>query len=51
MVRCRVRRPSQTKVVGVAFADASVRELGVAEFADTDLFSNTEVGYNLSRII
>ncbi|TDL24664.1 DNA mismatch repair protein MSH2 [Rickenella mellea] len=31
-----------TKSVGVAFADASVREIGVAEFVDNDLFSNIE---------
>ncbi|KAF8468885.1 muts domain V-domain-containing protein [Kalaharituber pfeilii] len=30
------------RVVGVAFADASVRELGVSEFADNDLYSNFE---------
>lgn len=33
----------KTKTVGVAFADTSIRELGVAEFVDNDLFSNTEV--------
>jgi DNA mismatch repair protein MSH2 len=31
------------KTIGVAFADTSVRELGVADFVDNDLFSNTEV--------
>lgn len=31
------------KTVGVAFADTSVRQLGVADFVDNDLFSNTEV--------
>ncbi|KAJ3736284.1 muts domain V-domain-containing protein [Lentinula guzmanii] len=30
------------KTIGIAFADTSVRELGVADFADNDLFSNTE---------
>lgn len=30
------------RTVGVAFADASIRQLGVSEFADNDLFSNTE---------
>ncbi|KAG5637197.1 hypothetical protein H0H81_005410 [Sphagnurus paluster] len=30
------------KTVGVAFADTSVRQLGVADFVDNDLFSNTE---------
>ncbi|KAJ7598643.1 DNA mismatch repair protein [Mycena floridula] len=35
---------SKTKVksVGIAFADTSVRALGVADFVDNDLFSNTE---------
>ena len=37
---------TKTKAVGVAFADTSSRELGVADFVDNDLFSNTEVfGY------
>ncbi|KAL1923743.1 uncharacterized protein VTP21DRAFT_8723 [Calcarisporiella thermophila] len=30
------------KVVGVAFADASIREFGVAEFIDNELYSNFE---------
>ncbi|KAJ7652226.1 DNA mismatch repair protein [Mycena rosella] len=30
------------KTLGVAFADPSVRELGVADFVDNDLFSNME---------
>ncbi|OZJ02634.1 hypothetical protein BZG36_04160 [Bifiguratus adelaidae] len=30
------------KVIGVCFADASARDLGVAEFVDNDLFSNFE---------
>ena len=34
---------AKSKAVGVAFADTSVRELGVADFVDNDLFSNTEV--------
>jgi DNA mismatch repair protein MSH2 len=34
---------TKTKAVGIAFADTSVRELGVADFVDNDLFSNTEV--------
>ncbi|SCV69244.1 BQ2448_2264 [Microbotryum intermedium] len=32
------------KTVGVTFADTSRQEMGVAEFIDNDLFSNTEVG-------
>lgn len=35
-------RASEARNVGVCFADASVRELGVAEFLDNDLFSNFE---------
>ncbi len=34
---------ARTKTVGVAFADTSTRELGVADFVDNDCFSNTEV--------
>ncbi|CAG8439292.1 7439_t:CDS:10 [Ambispora leptoticha] len=30
------------KIVGVAFADASIRELGVSEFMDNELYSNFE---------
>ncbi|KII91117.1 hypothetical protein PLICRDRAFT_51307 [Plicaturopsis crispa FD-325 SS-3] len=33
---------AKTKNIGIAFADTSVRELGVADFVDNDLFSNTE---------
>ncbi|KAL0958358.1 hypothetical protein HGRIS_000500 [Hohenbuehelia grisea] len=33
---------SKVKSVGIAFADTSSRELGVADFVDNDLFSNTE---------
>ncbi|KAI9822128.1 MAG: MutS-like protein [Thelocarpon impressellum] len=35
-------RASEARNVGVCFADASVRELGVAEFLDNDLYSNFE---------
>lgn len=34
---------AKTKTVSIAYADTSVREIGAAEFADNDLFSNTEV--------
>ncbi|BGP19387.1 MSH2 protein [Rhodosporidiobolus nylandii] len=30
------------KTVGIAFADTSLQEMGVSEYVDTDLFSNTE---------
>ncbi|KAF7348478.1 DNA mismatch repair protein 2 [Mycena venus] len=33
---------AKTKTLGVAFADPTVRELGVADFVDNDLFSNME---------
>lgn len=33
----------KARTVSMAYADTSVRELGVAEFVDNDLFSNTEV--------
>ena len=35
-------KASEVRQVGVCFADASVRELGVAEFADSELYSNFE---------
>ena len=37
---------AKTKSVGIAFADTSVRELGVADFVDNDSFSNTEVKWS-----
>ncbi|GBE87515.1 DNA mismatch repair protein msh-2 [Sparassis crispa] len=33
---------AKMKAIGVAFADTSVREIGVSDFVDNDLFSNTE---------
>ncbi|KAF2625754.1 hypothetical protein BU25DRAFT_396544 [Macroventuria anomochaeta] len=35
-------RASEARNIGVCFADASVRELGVTEFLDNDLYSNFE---------
>lgn len=35
-------KTTEARVVGVCFADASVRELGVSEFLDNDLYSNFE---------
>lgn len=35
-------KATETRSVGVCFADASVRELGVSEFADNDIYSNFE---------
>jgi DNA mismatch repair protein MSH2 len=35
-------KASEARNVGVCFADASVRELGIAEFLDNDLYSNFE---------
>ena len=35
-------KASEARTVGVCFADASVRELGVSEFLDNDLYSNFE---------
>jgi DNA mismatch repair protein MSH2 len=34
---------TKNKNVGVAFADTSTRQLGISDFVDNDLFSNTEV--------
>jgi DNA mismatch repair protein MSH2 len=44
-----VTNKAKTKSVGVAFADTSVREFGVADFIDNDLFSNLEVGLLADR--
>ena len=41
----RVQVKDGVKTVGVAYADTSAREMGVAEFVDNDLFSNTEVRF------
>ncbi|KAL2268315.1 hypothetical protein VTJ83DRAFT_3161 [Remersonia thermophila] len=35
-------KASEARAVGVCFGDASVRELGVSEFLDNDLYSNFE---------
>lgn len=35
-------KAGEARQVGVCFADASVRELGVSEFLDNDLYSNFE---------
>ncbi|KAM5438530.1 MSH2 protein [Microsporum ferrugineum] len=37
-----VAKAKEMRHVGVCFADASVRELGVSEFVDNDLYSNFE---------
>jgi DNA mismatch repair protein MSH2 len=39
----------EERKVGVCFADASVRELGVSEFSDNDLYSNFEACGPLER--
>ena len=38
----KVSAKAEARTVGVCFADASVRELGVSEFLDNDLYSNFE---------
>lgn len=38
----KVTARQESRCVGVCFADASVRELGVSEFLDNDLYSNFE---------
>lgn len=37
---------TKMKTLGVAFADTSIRELGMTEFIDNDLFSNIEVSFH-----
>ena len=34
---------AKAKTVGIAFADTSLRQFGVADFVDNDAFSNIEV--------
>ncbi|KAG0221543.1 MutS-like protein [Mortierella sp. GBA43] len=38
----KVQAGGDSRTVGVCFADATVRELGIAEFIDNDLYSNFE---------
>ncbi|KAG8902921.1 MutS-like protein [Tulasnella sp. 403] len=38
----KLSNTSNARTMGVAFADASIRQLGVSEFVDNDLYSNTE---------
>lgn len=38
----KLSNKGNARTVGIAFADASIRQLGVSEFVDNDLFSNTE---------
>ncbi|GJN93057.1 hypothetical protein Rhopal_006102-T1 [Rhodotorula paludigena] len=38
----RLQVKDNVKTVGIAFADTSLQEMGVAEYVDNDLFSNTE---------
>ncbi|KAK9478645.1 muts domain V-domain-containing protein [Lipomyces japonicus] len=42
VVAVKVSSKSDQKLVGVCFADASARALGVSEFVDNDLYSNLE---------
>jgi DNA mismatch repair protein MSH2 len=46
-LKCQVKEG--VKTIGVAFADTSMQEMGVAEFVDNDLFSNTEVSLSGAR--
>jgi DNA mismatch repair protein MSH2 len=43
IVAVKVQAKGEERNVGVCFADASVRELGIAEFADNEVYSNLEV--------
>ena len=40
---------AKTKTIGIAFADTSLRQFGVADFVDNDAFSNVEVCCCASR--
>jgi len=43
VIALKLGATSKEKVVGVAYADATLRKLGVCEILDTDLYSNLEV--------
>lgn len=43
IVALKIQATVNERVVGVCFADASVRELGFSEFADNEVYSNLEV--------
>jgi len=49
IVAVKVQAKGEDRSVGVCFADASVRELGIAEFADNEVYSNLEVRAPLRR--
>ncbi|KAF9508136.1 hypothetical protein BS47DRAFT_1398014 [Hydnum rufescens UP504] len=42
MMSIKIVKKEGALTIGLAFADASVRQIGVSEFVDNDLFSNTE---------
>ncbi|BGO94891.1 hypothetical protein NBRC10512_006153 [Rhodotorula toruloides] len=42
LVAIRLQVKDNVKTIGVAFADTSMQELGVSEYVDNELFSNTE---------
>lgn len=39
----RISKIDNIRTIGTAYADASVRQIGISQFAETDLFSNLEV--------
>lgn len=43
MLAVKVQARGEERTVGVCFADASVRELGISEFVDNEVYSNLEV--------
>ena len=47
ILAAKLQVKGEQKVIGVAFADASVREIGVSEFIDNDVYSNFEVPVHL----
>ena len=51
VLAAKLQIKADQKVIGVAFADASIRKIGVSEFIDNDVYSNFEVSPPLASIL
>ena len=50
IVAIKIQAKGDERLVGVCFADASVRELGISEFPDNEVYSNLEVCASLALV-